>query len=95
MADPALAALNSREHFSTSLPLSVDTTRPRRVEAAQTTAPLNVVTFRGQPAAAIEIYLTRPGACWHIGPRYKPRIAAYAWLDYPAFGDGRARRGHR
>src|ERR1700722_20156299 len=45
LADPALAALNSREHFTTSLPLSVDTTRPRRVKGAQTTAPITVVTF--------------------------------------------------
>ncbi len=35
LADPALGQLNSKEHFSTALPLSVETARPRRVKGAR------------------------------------------------------------
>ncbi len=83
LADPAMATLNSREHFSTSLPLSVDTTRPRRVKGAQTIAPINVVTFRGQPAAAIEIDLRVQGggmlAHW---PAAQTKNSRLRWLDF-------------
>jgi hypothetical protein len=83
LADPALAALNSREHFTTSLPLSVETTRPRRVKGAQTTAPINVVTFRGQPATSLEIDLRlQSGGLLAHWPAAQTKNSRLRWLDY-------------
>jgi hypothetical protein len=83
LADPALATINSREHFTTSLPLSVETTRPRRVKGAQTNAPINVVTFRGQPAAAVEIDLRlQSGSMLAHWPAAQTKNNRLRWLDY-------------
>ncbi|HEY1785239.1 MAG TPA: hypothetical protein VGG30_06800, partial [Pirellulales bacterium] len=83
LADPALAALNSREHFTTSLPLSVETTRPRRLKGAQTIAPINVVTFRGQLAASLEVDLRlQTGGLLAHWPAAQTKNNRLRWLDY-------------
>ncbi len=83
LADPALGDINSREHFTTSLPLSVETTRPRRVKGAQTTAPINVVTFRGQAVPAVEIDLrVQGGALQGSWPAVQSKNNRFRWLDY-------------
>jgi hypothetical protein len=83
MADPALANVSPRDQFSTAFPLSVDTTRPRRVKGAVTPVPINVLTLRGTTPSPVEIELRLPGgsllAHW---PPAQMRNGRLRWLDY-------------
>jgi hypothetical protein len=84
MADPAVETANLRDQYTSALPVGVETLRPHKLKNAKPgPSPLNLMTFYGQPAGAIEIDL-RIVAGSFVGswPAAELKNNRLRWADY-------------
>src|SRR6185295_18697626 len=84
LADAAIDNVNSRAQFPSSMPLRVDTTRPRKLKGnKQAPSPMNVIVFRGQPVKLLDIDLRAAKGSFvgHYPPAQRPASNRLRWLD--------------